>query len=624
MATITQIEIDGFKAFPKNFKLDLGTGKNLLLYGENGSGKSSLYYALHVLLQSVFKDDKGAKYFKPGDTNGAEFVINNEHLINIFRFNEAKDNTYTPYVRITFDDGKIWRLDNGGLSSENGGNEKEIRMLNKNSAFINHSYISRFHAARNSEEIDLWNVFYKDILPFHIPKDSEQFLSDLYDEIVSECNSCPKPRTSRNSLKNKIVDFNSYLELLVGNINKRASSIYNDCFRSVGDHELTIKIAYYKKEDPENINKDNYQLYYGRDITGLLELNTPKIGIEVKENGELIFKPQSHFNEARLTAIALAVKFAAMSKTIFQGSFLALDDMLISLDMSNRMKVINYLLDKIAPVYKLYVFTHDRLFYHTLKRIIETQYKESEWIFGGIYVNDSIVPNEPCYVPDDKRKIEKIEDAYKCHDYFRCGTLLRQECERCLNELLPDSFKVKEDPKTGASVPKNLDELIRSLEEFCNHEQIDYTPFKDLKTYKDLFLNSTAHNDITSPFYRNEVKVCKQAITLLAQINRARTIQCKQDFYFEFQTPDGKNCLASMRRREPIKLLENNGQQRISYYSKCEIRKIIVDGADIVLNEGFESINQAYSFVCQNYKCPSNLVLLDILKDRDGYLKDKI
>ena len=85
MATLTQIEIDGFKAFPKNFKLDLGTGKNLLLYGENGSGKSSLYYALHALLQSVFKDDKGAKYFKPGDINGEEFIVNDEHLINIFR-----------------------------------------------------------------------------------------------------------------------------------------------------------------------------------------------------------------------------------------------------------------------------------------------------------------------------------------------------------------------------------------------------------------------------------------------------------------------------------------------------------------------------------------------------------
>ena len=217
-----------------------------------------------------------------------------------------------------------------------------------------------------------------------------------------------------------------------------------------------------------------------------------------------------------------------------------------------------------------------------------------------------------------------FRSAYKCHDYFLCGTLLRQECERCLKELLPDSYRVKEDPKTRASVPKNLDELIGSLKDFCDHERIDYTPFKDLKSYKDLFLNSTAHNDITSPFYRNEVKICKQAITLLAQINRAKTIKCKQDFYFEYQSPDGKNYLVSMRRREPIKLLEYNGQQRISYYSKCEIRKIVVDRTDTVLNEGFNSIYQAHSYVCQNYNCPSNLELLDILKDRDGYLKDKI
>lgn len=43
MATITKIEIDGFKAFPNKFSIDLPDGKNLLIYGENGSGKSSLY-----------------------------------------------------------------------------------------------------------------------------------------------------------------------------------------------------------------------------------------------------------------------------------------------------------------------------------------------------------------------------------------------------------------------------------------------------------------------------------------------------------------------------------------------------------------------------------------------------
>lgn len=52
--------------------------------------------------------------------------------------------------------------------------------------------------------------------------------------------------------------------------------------------------------------------------------------------------------------------------------------------------------------------------------------------------------------------------------------------------------------------------------------------------------------------------------------------------------------------------------------------QIVVDGTDTVLNEGFDSIYKAYSYVCQNYNCPSNLLLLDILKDRNGYLKDRI
>lgn len=261
------------------------------------------------------------------------------------------------------------------------------------------------------------------------------------------------------------------------------------------------------------------------------------------------YKPQSHFNEAKLTAIALAVRFAAITTVaITPGSFLALDDMLISLDMSNRMKVIKYLLNKIAPTYKLYVFTHDRLFYHTLKRIVETQYKKTEWIFGEIYVNDPIIPNEPNYVPDSKTKIEKIEDAYKCHDYFRCGTLLRQECERCLKELLPESYRIKEDPNTRASVSKNLDEPIGSLEEFCHYEQID----------------------ITSPFYRNEVKICRQAITSLAQINRAKIIACHDDLSIIQNDKSGVTYTIRLRLREPLRILEYNGVTRISFYSKSK------------------------------------------------------
>lgn len=573
MATITKIEIDGFKAFPNNFSIDLPDGKNLLIYGENGSGKSSIYYALHVLMQSVFKDDKGAKYFKPGDNNGGVFIPNNEQLININRFDEVKANTYTPNIRITFGDGSVWRLDNGGLQSETGGDDSEIKMLNKDSAFINHSYISRFHAARNSEEINLWNVFYKDILPFHLPAGTSEFLADLYDNIKREYNGGIDIKNK--AFQDQITKFNDLLNKYINRINIRINSIYNDNFKNEGDKDLNIKLIYYSKDHPDNVLKEQYYLFCEKNTNGANMFYPPKIGIEIIEAGLFIYKPQSYFNEAKLTAIALAVRFAAMSNTaITSGSFLALDDMLISLDMSNRMKIIRYLLDVVALKYKLYVFTHDRLFYHTLKRIIETQYKKSEWLFGGIYIDDSITPNEPNYVPDNKTKIEKIEDAYKCHDYFLCGTLLRQECERCLNELLPESYRVKEEPRTKQSISKNLDELIGSLEEFCRFENIDYTPFKDLKSYKDLFLNSTAHNDITSPFYRNEIKVCMKAVKSLSQINRSKKIDCHNDLSINQNDDKGIVYTLRLRLREPLRLLEYNGTRRISFYSKCEILKI--------------------------------------------------
>ena len=50
---LQQIEIRNFKAF-RDFALTLD-GRHLLLYGANGSGKSSLYWALYTFLQSARK-----------------------------------------------------------------------------------------------------------------------------------------------------------------------------------------------------------------------------------------------------------------------------------------------------------------------------------------------------------------------------------------------------------------------------------------------------------------------------------------------------------------------------------------------------------------------------------------
>ena len=524
MATLTQIEIDGFKAFPKNFKLDLGTGKNLLLYGENGSGKSSLYYALHALLQSVFKDDRGVKYFKPGDTNGEEFIINNEHLINIFRFNEAKENTYAPYVRITFDDGKIWRLDNGGLSSENGGNESEIRMLNKNSAFINHSYISRFHAARNSEEIDLWNVFYKDILPFHLPAGETQFLADLYNEIVEASTHKPSVR----SLKKPIDKFNIHLYNLVSHINKNVNTIYNKNFRNDGDLALNIQIVYLDENDLQNNLHEHFYLAYDRVRDGKttpLTLFIPRIGIKILEDGKTIYKPQSHFNEAKLTAIALAVRLAAMTTTVITpGSFLALDDMLISLDMSNRAKVVDFLL-KISDKYKIYLFTHDKMFFEYFKH--KTKKNQDAWVYKEIYMDDKKTP----YIRNSEDYLGEAGHYIKQHQYEIAGNFLRKAAELLCKNFLPNKWQLSPDYSR-----LDLNGLIHNCKRYAEESGMtDISVFEELDSFRKFILNPASHDSYDVVKYRYEVELCLQTLTVFKDIDSVPFLNRGDKLCFELK-----------------------------------------------------------------------------------------
>ena len=64
MRKISQIKIKNFKAFQQKQVFDL-KGKNVLAYGNNGSGKSSLFWALSTLTQSSIKSDAEIqKYFK--------------------------------------------------------------------------------------------------------------------------------------------------------------------------------------------------------------------------------------------------------------------------------------------------------------------------------------------------------------------------------------------------------------------------------------------------------------------------------------------------------------------------------------------------------------------------------
>ena len=72
---IESLKIENFKFFKEEFIFS-PQGKNVLLYGENGSGKSSIYWSLFTIIQSVLKQptlDDARKYF---DANNSQHLRN--------------------------------------------------------------------------------------------------------------------------------------------------------------------------------------------------------------------------------------------------------------------------------------------------------------------------------------------------------------------------------------------------------------------------------------------------------------------------------------------------------------------------------------------------------------------
>lgn len=625
MPAIETLKIKGFKAFPNEFELKFN-GNHLLMYGENGSGKSSIYYALHCMFHSIRKPDNGKKYFNLYDENGNS---NHQHLLNI---NSADNDSK---IQLIFEnDPWVYTLDEGGFSPVSSG---ATAPFDTDGVFINHQFLFSFFNFTNSKTVNLFQIFQREMLPYIYDNEHSIFVSQMYDSIVTAASHLGNKASTKN-INFSIDILNNCISKTVDEINLRATDIYNEKLKAAEDTDLKIKLKFLKDNDQPDILLNGYRLRFDYplivDHTGHLikarnkRLNEPIISLEIYEgiSNKPISKPQSYFNEAKLTAIALSIRFALLNlDKPADGRFLALDDMLISLDMSNRTNVINFLLE-IADKYKIYLFTHDLNFYDLVKRKIEKEHKAgNEWLIGKIYMNDFVNPQVPEFI-QDRNIIERAEQYLMKHDYPACGIHLRRECESILDTLLPETLKTKTTSVDGnyKTEPLNLNDKILNLEPFCKKESIDYNKLKSLKIYKDVILNTLAHNDSQSPIFKSELLALIEALKILKSIERNQVIlkSCK-DASIKFNI-EGKDIAICFRTRENMLLLENAGVPTISNFGKCEVTKIKEDGVDKEATGVYDSLFDIYKYFCGEYGKEPTDNLLDITDYRGERLRLKL
>lgn len=408
---LQKIEIRNFKAF-RSFELE-PEGRHVLIYGGNGAGKSSLYWALYTFLQSAHKGEGNiSKYFEAGSA---------ENLLNYFE--QQAPAPRAGGIALTFRDTATGVDTRYPISEVEHGtrNVPEIRVAGLASDFVTYRFFFRFSDIRNSERFDVWPLFAAEVLPFCASVGGSNPL-ELWQKIESG-NANPanlRGVAARNDFERYERDcerFSDVLVEVVRSISDQTQAFYDTHFADDDASPLTLQLGVTRRAS-YNFKERLF--------------TEPVVEFGVQINGTRIQRPQVYFNEAKLTQMALSIRFAASLVGVRDSpiKLLVLDDLLISLDMSNRMRVVDILLSDSFDDYQKIVLTHDFGFFKECRRRIGTEH--TAWDF--VRIDGS--PEESIQPSVIKNEIQKAQDYLKGHHLEEAALNLRKAAEETVNRYL--------------------------------------------------------------------------------------------------------------------------------------------------------------------------------------------
>lgn len=356
---IKTLSLTDFRAFPgpapTTFELD---GKNLLVYGENGSGKSSLFHALHGFFHPI---------------SGGEIA--------------KHKNVYTGTsggvceVKVDFDDGTTARWAGATVITTPMGKAAEVRGARLRAAVLDYRSIldtnyantlagvslktadGTYRIKRPTADVNLFRVAVETLLAgFRLANPdgggvSQTTLGDLWTAVQLRVSDLPSSSTSlRSSVETARVAFNTGMNTALQAINPFLQVLLND----LGHADLEVAPLSF---GGLTSNCDHYLAH--RYFDGqVLPLN-------VRFRTYPTAAPHAFLNEARLSALGLAIYLASRLAMVPQTTpdalnLLVLDDVLIGLDQSNRVPVLD-VLERHFGAWQIVLLTHDRLWFETAR-----------------------------------------------------------------------------------------------------------------------------------------------------------------------------------------------------------------------------------------------------------------
>lgn len=363
---ITKISLQGFRAFDESFALDLEGGKNLLLHGENGAGKSSIYMALKRFFEERGDDvAEHRNHFSPSarpshvrlriqGTDAAGVMHDREfhwdttdgHPLPIPK--EPATAPITPELRALL------------VNAAQRGGFLDYRAMLRTSMLTHplsrsnrgpavHSAI--YGADANGLDDQLFDLVSLVILagvPVAVTGGGQSTLGALMRKVWANRPGSRYKRSLRNA--------NGHANAFNTAFNAKLPELETKLAEFLGhfeNHQLEIKIL------PVSLSWDKTEL----------KLTGAQLKLDIKFRGKAVTNHHQFLNEARLSALAVCLFLAGVHLADYDYTnpahprFLVLDDALIGLELQNRLPILRILASDAFKHYQTFLLTHDRVWF---------------------------------------------------------------------------------------------------------------------------------------------------------------------------------------------------------------------------------------------------------------------
>ncbi|PQJ17025.1 AAA family ATPase [Nonlabens tegetincola] len=464
---IQNITINKYKAFQRSEDIKVG-GKNVFIYGENGSGKSSVYYALKDFFQSSVEN------------------IDMANLRNLYLTDGETDCA----IEVEFDGNAKFTLNESTKTT----NAASITDCNRLKSFITYKHLLGVHNVKLKDELNVFNLIINGVLK-HFKSQTITGgieLGELWQDVLKESKKTVgrgkdfnQHRQKKASVERKALAFNNALNklFLSGNPDYLAPAV-NDVLKKIVPG---LKIEF---------NRHSIQVNQWGGIS------QSKILLNIESDGTSLDSHYPHFalNEAKLSAIAVSIFLAAIlrqSRFSEEIKILFLDDILIGLDNEHRLKLIKLLKESEFQEFQIFITTYDRHWYEVAK-VQLTDWKFLEFYKGA---------NGPAIIDNEKDDLKRAKDYFDAYDFPAAGNYLRKVLEKTLRDKLPRTYTHSEE-KNGSLKPLKLDTMIDRLRLYYSDIEVE-VPIQlidSIKIYKSILFNPMSHDDIKSPIYKNDIE----------------------------------------------------------------------------------------------------------------------